>query len=231
MTIMMMGNLDGFLQSLGRDTVSHQLFDSSRVIIDGSGAQTKQLTNFLFSTYSHADMHPHVMSIPFILIFIALLYEFPLVFRPRMFFKHPAELAGRLFNLAIGVGSLGFINGLDLPSFGLLFAAVVFFTFLRSFGSRMSEGNSLLLYLPCFWRLGPRWRDLRIVGQPASSRLFTRISSRQLIRRASRLVRIPEQSRRIPDRVPSSNVFIGRLSRCAIRAGIAQQPTILFRLM
>jgi len=147
LTILIMGNLDGFLQVLqvGKPYLINY-FDSSRVIVDGTGAQTGNTINeFPFFSFYHADMHPHVMSIPFVLIFIALLYEFLLVFRPRMFFKNRVELAGRVFILAMAVGSLGFINGLDLPSFGLLFAGVVFFAFLRSFGVRNEKGGILPL--------------------------------------------------------------------------------------
>lgn len=149
LTVMIMGNLDGFLQLLrvGKPYLINY-FDSSRVIVDGIGAQGGNTINeFPFFSFYHADMHPHVMSIPFILIFIALLYEFLLIFRPAMLRGNRSGLSGRLLILAISIGSLGFINGLDLPSFGLLFAGVVFFACLRAHKIKGTEGNPSCLAL------------------------------------------------------------------------------------
>ncbi len=130
-TVALMGNLDGFLQVLQVGWPYRiNYFQSSRVIVDGNNGGT--INEFPFFSFYHADLHPHVMAIPFVLIFMIVLYELFLNFRVPSAATLPG-LLGRLLMLSLCLGALGFINGLDLPTFGILLGGVLVFGSGRAF--------------------------------------------------------------------------------------------------
>jgi len=135
--VALMGNLDGFLQVL-RVGWPYKIdyFKSSRVIVDSTDGGT--INEFPFFSFFHADLHPHVMAIPFVLIFMIALYELLLHLRP-VSRANAGDLAGQLLVLSIALGSLGFINGLDLPTFGLLLGGTLVLGFSRIY-SRHPKG-------------------------------------------------------------------------------------------
>lgn len=134
LTLAIMGNMDGFHQVLHVGWPFRiNYFNSSRVIVDGVPPNIGNTINeFPFFSFIHADLHPHVMAIPFVLIFIILLYEFLLGFRPHSLKTTPLAFGGKYLVLCLALGSLGFINGLDLPSFFILFAGCLVLGLLRA---------------------------------------------------------------------------------------------------
>jgi len=150
--VVVMGNLDGFLQTLRLGwPFKINYFSSSRVIKDTVGGQVGETINeFPFFSYFHADLHPHVMSVPFVIVFIALLYEFLLNLRSPFGFGQGISTLGRWIILVISLGGLGFINGLDLPTFMILFSAVLFFGFMGvATGLRsVDPGRLKIIFLP-----------------------------------------------------------------------------------
>jgi len=105
LTLAVMGNAEGLLQVL-RVGWPYRIdyFSSSRVIVDGSNGNT--INEFPFFSFIHADLHPHVMAIPFVLLFLILLYEFLLNFRAGALRDAPAALLGRFLVLCMALGAL-----------------------------------------------------------------------------------------------------------------------------
>jgi len=130
--VAVMGNLNGFQQTLRVGwPFRMNYFDSSRIILDGPSQQST-INEFPFFSFYHADLHPHVSSIPFVLIFIIIVYELFLQFRSRLISQKDFSFYARLTVLPISLGALGFINGLDLPTFSIFFIAATGFACYRA---------------------------------------------------------------------------------------------------
>ena len=129
--VALMGNLDGLVQ-LGQalrrvweEGMPFGAFDfwrSSRLISPGDG-QGHEITEFPFFTFLFADLHPHMMAIPFALLAMGL--SLNLVLRIRQGVGVLARLA-LLVVLALAVGSLRAINTWDFPTYLLLAVGAVF---------------------------------------------------------------------------------------------------------
>jgi len=136
--VAIMGNLNGFLQTLRLGwPYKINYFQSSRIIVDGTSGNT--INEFPFFSFFHADLHPHVVGVPFVILFIIVLYEFFLGFRARSVSWNRDTLiasGGRLIIPTLCLFSLGFINGLDLPTFGIFFMGLMFFGIVRAFWGR-----------------------------------------------------------------------------------------------
>ncbi len=89
-----------------------------------SGGQTEvswHITEFPFFSFLFADLHAHMMAIPFIVLAVALSLNFAAGFRRLGWFWD----ATALLVLGLSVGSLWLINSWDYPSFLLLALTVV----------------------------------------------------------------------------------------------------------
>lgn len=102
------------------------------------GVQTDYtIHEFPAFSYILGDLHPHVMSVPFVVMFLGFLWNFwraPSVWswsdwRPYLF----------LFVIAFLLGGLGFTNMWDLPVFGLVFLLIAALKVYRSGGTRIRD--------------------------------------------------------------------------------------------
>jgi uncharacterized membrane protein len=117
-----MGNLDGIVQvvqgmtRVWGDNQPFGTFDfwqSSRMITPGDG-QGHEITEFPFWTFLFADLHAHMMAIPFTLLSLGIGLNVAL----RL--KDGPGMAARVFllvALALAVGSLRVINTWDFPTY------------------------------------------------------------------------------------------------------------------
>ena len=113
-------------------------FHASRVIntFDGIHFIDNTIQEFPFFSFLLGDMHPHVMSIPFVLLFVGValnIYRLPAGFWRD--FRSPYTYAIILM-AAVVLGGLGFNNLWDMPTFAALLIAVLA---LRSY----REGNDI----------------------------------------------------------------------------------------
>ena len=103
-----------------------------------AGLQTDYtIHEFPAFSYILGDLHPHVMSVPFVVMFLGFLWNFwraPSVWsliewRPYL----------SLFVIAFVLGGLGFTNMWDLPVYGLVFLLVAALKVYQSGGSRIRD--------------------------------------------------------------------------------------------
>ena len=101
-------------------------FRATRVINTFDGAQGIDYTiqEFPFFSFMLGDLHPHVMSIPFVILFLAFSWNF---LRSPTHTWRPATFRGYASILAMGLilGGLAFTNMWDGPVFSALFLGVV----------------------------------------------------------------------------------------------------------
>lgn len=103
---------------------SYWVFSPSRAIPDGTGAQSN-ITEFPYFGALYADLHPHVIAMPFTILVIALAWQIanqwrllPMVFvRRKMDVREGFGLISPLVILALALGSLFMINAWDLPMY------------------------------------------------------------------------------------------------------------------
>ncbi len=88
-------------------------------------------------SYVLGDLHPHVMSVPFVLMFLGFLWNF---------WRTPAKWSFRdwrsyppLFVIAFLLGGLGFTNMWDLPVFGLVFLLIASLKVYKSGATRIRD--------------------------------------------------------------------------------------------
>ncbi|MFH1559860.1 MAG: DUF2298 domain-containing protein [Chloroflexota bacterium] len=128
--VALMGNLDGIVQvgqGLARvwgDNQPFGTFDfwrSSRLIPPGD-PRGYEITEFPFFTFLFADLHAHLMAIPFTLLSLGMALNLAL----RL--KNGLGLASRVFHLlalALAVGSLRAINTWDFPTYLVIGVAAI----------------------------------------------------------------------------------------------------------
>jgi len=135
------------------------------------------ITEFPFFSFLLGDLHPHVMSLPFVLAFAGLVLNL-FVAPVRLGLRWLASRGGVLMLLAIALslGALGFINLWDLPVFGALFAGAVL---VKLYGQERSLRRmalntlavvisvvalALLLYLPFYFSFHSQAKGVLPVG-------------------------------------------------------------------
>ena len=130
-----------------RPTDHNWWWRSSR-IIDILGPQGNSLdftiTEFPYFSFLLGDLHPHVMSIPFVLLFISYSLNFfltPVTLGSRWVRGH----FGTVFMAALLLGALAFINIWDIVPFALLWATLLIFKAARQ------ERNAWPRVLPLVW--------------------------------------------------------------------------------
>ena len=116
---------DGGLTETWRPTENWWWWRATRVIGSFDGGLQTDYTIHEFPAFSYVlgDLHPHMMSVPFVALFLAVLWNF---------WKRPGTVwPGRdwrsylsLFVIAFALGGLGFTNMWDLPVFAMVFLGV-----------------------------------------------------------------------------------------------------------
>lgn len=177
--LVILGNLEGVLEMLYAHNVGSAGFwhwvdiqnisqrswwwwHATRILSGSTGPET--ITEFPFFSFLLGDLHPHVMSLPFTLLALAL--GFNILSSPEplglgWIKRHPAGFVG----LALVLGGLSFLNSWDFPTFLFFFLAMVgIHTFRLREDARSWKGAilfglavtalSILLYLPFY--MGPK---------------------------------------------------------------------------
>ena len=103
-----------------------------------AGLQTDYtIHEFPAFSYVLGDLHPHVMSVPFVVMFIGFLWNFWRVPSVRSWSDWRSYLS--LFVIAFLLGGLGFTNMWDLPVFALAFLLMAALKVYRSGGARVRD--------------------------------------------------------------------------------------------
>ena len=111
-------------------------FRSTRVIntfVGGQGVDFT-ITEFPFFSFLLGDLHPHVMSLPFVLLAVAMSYNVlrsPVALGLGWLRSRPWEV----LLVVLVLGSLGFLNSWDLPTFTALFLAALLLKFYRAWSA------------------------------------------------------------------------------------------------
>jgi YYY domain-containing protein len=150
-------------------------------VIDSFGPQGASLdytiTEFPFFSFLLGDLHPHVMSIPFILLFLSFSLNFfltPVTLGNRWVRGH----FGTVFMAALLLGALAFINTWDIVPFGVLWVALLIFKASRQ--EAHPSGNewprvwlpisvtlamAILMYLPYYFSAESQATGILPVGE------------------------------------------------------------------
>ena len=102
-------------------------FHASRVIntFDGAHYIDNTIQEFPFFSFLLGDLHPHVMSIPFVLLFVGValnFYRLPADFWRNYRSVYPYAI---ILMAAVALGGLGFNNLWDMPTFATLLIAIL----------------------------------------------------------------------------------------------------------
>ena len=101
-----------------------------------AGIQTDYtIHEFPAFSYILGDLHPHVMSVPFVVMFLGFLWNFWRA--PAVWSWSDWRLYLSLFVIAFLLGGLGFTNMWDLPVFGLVFLLIAALKVYRSGQTRI----------------------------------------------------------------------------------------------
>jgi YYY domain-containing protein len=174
----------GQAQSLSWRPTDHLWWWRGTRIIDSLGPQGASLdytiSEFPYFSFLLGDLHPHAMSIPFVLLFVSYSMNF---------FLTPAVLGTRwvrgnlptVLVAALLLGALAFINAWDIVPFAVLWSALLFFKAVRQAGGDWPSGLSkawlpalvtlslaFLLYLPYYSSLETQASGILFVGEVAT---------------------------------------------------------------
>ena len=122
-------------------------FHASRVIntFDGVHFIDNTIQEFPFFSFLLGDMHPHVMSIPFIALFIGIalnIYRLPSDFWRNYRSVYPYAI---VLTAALVLGGLGFNNLWDMPTFAALLIGILALKAYRE-GSDIPQSIALALF-------------------------------------------------------------------------------------
>ena len=122
-------------------------FHASRVIntFDGIHFIDNTIQEFPFFSFLLGDMHPHVMSIPFIALFVGIalnIYRLPSDFWRNYRSVYPYAI---VLTAALVLGGLGFNNLWDMPTFAALLIGVLAIRVYRE-GSDIPQSIALALF-------------------------------------------------------------------------------------
>ena len=122
------GNIDGLYQLISilrNDTNSFDFWSSSRLMNDQSGGF--EITEFPFFTFLFADLHAHLIVIPFALLSVSLTFALY-----TKILKNDSYYGQFLLALLLGIilGSIRIINTWDFPTQLLLSTFIIFFGYL-----------------------------------------------------------------------------------------------------
>ena len=122
-------------------------FHASRVIntFDGVHFIDNTIQEFPFFSFLLGDMHPHVMSIPFIALFVGIalnIYRLPSDFWRKYRSVYPYAI---VITAALVLGGLGFNNLWDMPTFAALLIGILALRAYRE-GSDLPQSIALALF-------------------------------------------------------------------------------------
>ncbi len=119
---------------------------ATRVIdtVDGGTSLDYTITEFPFFSFLLGDLHPHVMSIPFVLLTTGVVLNL-FVDQERLGLRWIRRNQGMIALLTLSLGATGFINMWDLPTFVTLFGAA---TLLRAYRQRGTVRGAVTGALP-----------------------------------------------------------------------------------
>jgi len=167
-----------------RPTDSNWWWRGTRVI-DSLGPQGASLdytiTEFPFFSFLLGDLHPHVMSIPSILLFVSYSLNFfltPVTLGSRWVRNH----FGTVFVAGLLLGALAFINIWDIVPFAVLWATLLVFKAVRQEAHQKDSGWSrvlplvrspiattlalaILMYLPYYFSMDSQASGILPVGE------------------------------------------------------------------
>ena len=123
---------------------------STRVIntfVDGHGIDYT-ITEFPFFSFMLGDLHPHVMALPFVLLALATSFN-ALRARRALSLAWLASNPAQAAIVALLLGSLGFINSWDLPTFAVVLLAAMLLSVARTraFGGATTYRSAMLAWL------------------------------------------------------------------------------------
>ena len=139
-------------------------FRATRVINtfeDGNGIDYT-IQEFPFFSFILGDLHPHVAAIPFVALFLGLMWNF---LRSPIFKWTERNIHGYVSVFVIGLvlGGVAFTNMWDLPTYAALFISLAFLKAYRAYEGRIGEvianvvpigaavvGLAFILFLPYF---------------------------------------------------------------------------------
>lgn len=127
--LLIAGNLSGGIRALtealsleGATGFSFWWWDSTRIIEDPG--VLSPIDEFPAFSFLLGDLHPHVMSLPFVLL--ALTVTLAWLCKPDApYMSWPKQRAGELFLTALVIGALGFINTWDWLAYMLLLLVAI----------------------------------------------------------------------------------------------------------
>ncbi len=143
--LLIAGNLSGGIRALtealsleGATGFSFWWWDSTRIIEDPG--VLSPIDEFPAFSFLLGDLHPHVMSLPFVLL--ALTVTLAWLCKPDApDMSWPRQRAGELFLTALVIGALGFINTWDWLAYMLLLLVAIMTLRLRDEGLRQGLFN------------------------------------------------------------------------------------------
>ena len=141
------------------------------------GSLDYTITEFPFFSFLLGDLHPHVMSIPFVLLFLTLglsAFMSPARLSARWILERP----GTVVVAALLLGALAFVNAWDIVTFAALWAALLAFKAVRQEDGAWTRALlqawlpaaatlslAILLYLPFYVSLDSQATGILPVGE------------------------------------------------------------------
>ena len=171
----------GALEAASWRPTEHLWWWRSTRVIDSlneqGGSLDYTITEFPFFSFLLGDLHPHVMSIPFVLLFLAFglsAFMSPARLSARWILERP----GTVVVAALLLGGLAFVNAWDIVTFAALWAALLAFKAVRQEDGAWTRALlqawlpvaatlslAILLYLPFYVSLDSQATGILPVGE------------------------------------------------------------------
>ena len=155
-TFLLWVGIDGLHENLNSPTLfpndHYWWWRATRVIntfdISTNVALDYTITEFPFFSFALADLHPHLISIPFYFMFISFLYNFVLFTYERISNRKSLSTTDKVFYLFLSLtfGSLIIINIWNLPSILILFVITILIN-LDTYLTNLTDRIKFFLYI------------------------------------------------------------------------------------
>ena len=159
---------------------------ATRVIdtVQGGVSLDYTITEFPFFSFLLGDLHPHVLSLPFLIMTLAVGLNL-FVSRDKLGFgwlrRNPWEAAA----ITLLLGSLAFLNIWDFPVFAVVIAALVLVKCYGDWGGQFQRAwipaltvlvpvllGAVLVYLPFYLNLGSQASGISAIGEVSTRPFF-----------------------------------------------------------